>query len=51
MKADFSSEGQSLVMNEIARNPGVVGEELAKAAGQVGQTVVSWFAPIPAALR
>ncbi|MCF6378475.1 hypothetical protein L2K70_12760 [Nocardioides KLBMP 9356] len=50
-KADFSSAGQSLVMGEIARNPGVVGEELGKATLQVGQTVVSWFAPIPAALK
>lgn len=51
MKSDFSAEGQSLVLNEIARNPGVVGEELVKATGQVTQTVVSWFAPIPAALK
>lgn len=50
-KADFSAEGRSLVMGEIARNPGVIGEELGKATLQVGQTVVSWFAPIPAALK
>lgn len=51
MKSDFSTEGRSLVMDEIARNPGVVREELVKGTGQVAQTVVSWIAPIPAALK